>query len=79
MAYLGIQNPVVASALHQFSEDYISMILVMVTGIQPEDDPRRIFVFDRANELAAVMKNVALFLTVQVNNLKILLKKREEE
>lgn len=63
----------VASALHQLSEDYITMILVMVAGMQPEDE-QRVNPPDRANELTTVMTDVARFLAVQVNNLKILLK-----
>jgi len=79
IAYLGIQNPVVASALHQLSDEYISMVLVMVNGLQPDDDPRRLLFPEKSNELFIVMKNITLFLGVQVRNLKILLSQREED
>lgn len=51
----------------------------MVSGVQLEDDPRRLFGPDRGNELAAVMIDVTSFLAVQVKNLKLLLKKKVDD
>ena len=67
LIFEGIQNPVVASALHQHSEEYVTVIMCIISSIIRADEANQ---FKMTKEITSVIEVVNDCLKIQVNNIK---------
>lgn len=69
----GILNPVVASALHALSDEYLSMLVAMLNQLTPSDPRALLPRCVRADEATKVMKQVLRLAATQIYNLRSML------
>jgi hypothetical protein len=66
--YEGIRNPVVASALHQHCNPYLTVISFIMNAMEkPDDHPRGL---DTSSEQHQLLSNVVDWLVIQVGNIR---------
>lgn len=73
--YEGIQNPVVASALHQHSEEYVTVIMyILSSSTKPEDVDNQT---STGKHISDILKVVITCLRIQIDNIKKLQSQNE--
>lgn len=66
--YEGIQNPVVASALHQHSEEYVTVIMyILNSSVKPEDIDNQTHT---GKQISEILKVVIKCLRIQIDNIQ---------